>query len=221
MRNATARAAVILTVVPILLGAAVADADEATATSSRCERGHAMLAAPGGDAYSGGGMSGVEHTYICAYATGKGVEIGKAGDPEASSEGGEGPTVQRLAFAGGFAGVVYTDEDGKRELQVVDLANGRVRFAHGLGGGDTSGIPGEYSEAGQKQVGAIVLERDGSVAWTEQETRKRGYDVLAHDRDGTATLDGTMRTVGGSLTLTGSTLHWRWHDGASHSAPLH
>jgi hypothetical protein len=218
----SARDAATLTTVLTLLAAATpahAGTGASASAQARCQTKNATFKAPGGDAYSGGGMSGVERTYICAYAGGRAVEIGKAGNPEASSEGGEGPAVQRLAFAGETAGVAYTDEEGARELQVVDLTNGHTQFSYSLGGG-SSGIPGEVSETGQAEVGAIVVASDGSVAWTEQAAGKRGYEVIEHGRNGTAVLDDTMSTAAHSLTLSGSTLHWRSYGGAQHSATL-
>jgi len=186
---------------------------------SRCQIKNASFKAPGGDAYSGGGRSGEERTYICAYAGGRAIEIGKPGNPEASSEGGVGPDVQSLTFAGETAGVVYTDEEGARELRVLDLASGHTQFSYSLGGG-SSGIPGEVSETGRAEVGAIVVASDGSVAWTEQAAGKHGYQVIEHGRDGTEVLDDTLSTVAHSLTLSGSTLYWRSYGGARHSATL-
>ena len=214
-------AAILATVLTLLAAASPAHAGTIPSASAqaRCQTKNATFKAPGGDAYSGGGMSGVERTYICAYAGGRAVEIGKAGNPEASSEGGEGPAVQRLAFAGETAGVAYTDEEGARELQVVDLTSGHTQFSYSLGG-DSSGIPGEVSETGQAEVGAIVVASDGSVAWTEQAAGKHGYEVIEHGRNGTAVLDDTLSTAAHSLALSGSTLHWRSYGGAQHSARL-
>lgn len=208
----------------ILLGLLVASPADAGAgpsanAQSRCETKNAIFKAPGGDAYSDGGMSGEERTYVCAYAGGRTVEIGKAGNPEASSGGGVGPAVQRLAFAGETAGVAYTDEEGTRELRVIDLTSGHTQFSYSLGG-DSPGIPGEVSETGQAEVGAIVVASDGSVAWTEQAAGRHGYEVVEHGPDGTETLDDTLSTAAHSLTLSGSTLHWRSYGGALHSATL-
>jgi hypothetical protein len=215
------RGVIALTTVLGLLVATPAHAGTSAPASaqSRCQTKNATFKAPGGDAYSDGGMSGEERTYICAYAGGRAVEIGKAGNPEASSGGGVGPAVQRLAFAGETAGVVYTDEEGTRELRVVDLASGHTQFSYSLGGG-SSGIPGEVSETGQAEVGTIVVASDGSVAWTEQAARKHGYQVIEHGRDGTEVLDDTLSTAAHSLTLSGSTLHWRSYGGTRHSATL-
>jgi hypothetical protein len=202
----------------VVLAMAAAAARASPAPNERCEPQLAMLKVPGGDAYQQGGMSGMERTYVCSYATGHSVEVGEPGNPEASSEGGVGPAVMRLTFAGAMAGVVFTDEDGARELQVIDMADARVRFSYRLGGGSSG--PSGYSEAGQQDVGAIVLKADGSVAWTEKGAGRGGYDVLAHDRRGTAVLDAQASTAARSLTLQGSTLRWRWYDGARHSALL-
>jgi hypothetical protein len=201
----------------VVLATAAGAATASPTTNERCEPQLAMLKVPGGDAYQEGGMSGMERTYICSYATGRSVEVGEPGNPEASSDGGLGPVAMRLTFAGAMAGVVFTDEDGARELQVIDLTDGRVRFSYRLGGG---GEPGGYSEAGQQDVGAIVLKADGSVAWTEKGGGRDGYDVLEHDRRGTAVLDDQASTAARSLTLQGSTLRWRWYDGARHTALL-
>lgn len=203
----------------VLLRAAQADASSRARSGCR-SRSDVVFKVPGGNASASGGMSGEEHTYICAYAGGRSVEIGKAGNPIASSEGGEGPSVQSLAFAGEIAGVAYTDEEGARELQVIDLTSGRTQFSFSLGGGSESGVPGEVSEAGQEKVGAVVVKSDGSVAWTEKGPEPGGYEVLEHDRVGTVVLDDEMSTAARSLTLTGSTLRWRWYDGKSHSARL-
>jgi hypothetical protein len=221
-QTSSARGAAILTTALTLVLVATparASAGGAANAQSRCQTKNAVFKALGGDAYSGGGMSGVERTYICAYAGGRAVEIGKAGNPEASSEGGEGPAVQRLAFAGETAGVAYTDEEGASELQVVDLTSGHTQFSYSLGGG-SSGIPGEVSEVGQAEVGAIVVASDGSVAWTEQAAGKHGYRVIEHGRDGTEVLDDTLSAAAHSLTLSGSTLHWRSYGGVPHSATL-
>jgi hypothetical protein len=214
-------AATLTTVLTLLLAAAPAHADAGASTNaqSRCQIKNATFKAPGGDTYSGGGMSGEERTYVCAYAGGRAVEIGKAGNPEASSEGGVGPAVQRLTFAGETAGVVYTDEEGARELRVIDLTSGRTQFSYSLGGG-SPGIPGEVSETGQAEVGTIVVASDGSVAWTEQAAERHGYEVVEHSRGATTVLDDTLSTAAHSLTLSGSTLHWRSYGGVLHSATL-
>jgi hypothetical protein len=44
--------------------------------------------------------------------------------------------------------------------------------------------------------------------------------VIEHDQGGTEVLDDTLSTAAHSLTLSGSTLHWRSYGGALHNAML-
>ena len=42
--------------------------------------------------------------------------------------------------------------------------------------------------------------------------------MIEHGRDGTEVLDDTLSAAAHSLTLSGSTLHWRSYGGVPHSA---
>jgi hypothetical protein len=173
---------------------------------------------PGGEWYMSGGFSGSEHTYICSTTGGRTVEIGQPGNEQASSDGGLGPLVQHLVFAGLTAAVVYENETGSRGLDVVALSSGRVRFHRSLGGGKVK-QPGEHSSVGSHAVGAIVVRPDGSVAWTEQ-TGGEHYDVLRHEGRRTVVLDRDGQTRPTSLTLKGTRLRWVERDGKQRTAVL-
>lgn len=194
-------------------GAAAATAPDGCQPGSEA----AVVKVPGGEWYVSGGFSGREHTYVCADAGGVALEIGRPGNELASSGGGLGPTVEHLVFAGLTAAVVYENETGSRGLDMLDLATGRVRFHRGLGGGKVS-VPGEHSSTGSHAVGAIVVKRDGSVAWTEQVSGNR-YQVLEHETR-TTVLDRGGQVRPKSLTLTGSRLSWLERSGRKRTATL-
>lgn len=206
-----------LSAVALLLSLAAPSLAGASARVASGCKSKSTFRVPGGGSFSAGGESGEEHTYICANAGGRTVEIGEAGNPEASSEGGEGPNVQRLAIAGEIAGVAYFNENGSGELQVFDLRSGRARFTRKLGGGGGTVQGGEPVQG--HSVGAIVVRRDASAAWTEQQTGG-GYEVIEHDAHGTTVLDDTRTTRPYSLKLNGSTLHWLEHGGEARTATL-
>ncbi|HXB66252.1 MAG TPA: hypothetical protein VNV42_15385 [Solirubrobacteraceae bacterium] len=193
----------------------------ATATVEGCHPGSEAVVTKvrGGEWYLSGGFSGSEHAYICSTAGGRTVEIGQPGNEQASSDGGLGPLVRHLVFAGLTAAVAYENETGSRGLDVVDLSSGRVRLHRGLGGGKVT-QPGEHSNVGSHAVGAIVVKPDGSVAWTEQ-ARGEHYDVLKHEGRRTVVLDRTGQTRPKSLTLTGARLRWVESDGRRRTAVLH
>ncbi len=214
------RARVALAVALTLMLAVVLGAPAGAAASTGCEPSSEALVTKvnGGEWYRFGGFSGQERTYICAAAGGIAVEIGQPGNEMASSEGGLGPTVQHLVFAGLTAAVVYENETGSRGLDVVYLKSGQVHFHRGLGGEKVT-VPGEYSSAGSHGVGAIVVNPKGSVAWTEQISGNR-YRVLEHEVR-TKVLDGSGQVRPSSLTLTGSKLAWRERNGEKRMARLH
>jgi hypothetical protein len=191
----------------------------AAAGAQGCNPGAEALVTkvPGGEWYRSGGFSGQEHTYVCASGGGVTVEIGVPGNEMASSGGGLGPTVKHLIFAGLTAAVVYENETGSMGLDVIELADGHIHFHHGLGGGNVNS-PGEHSSAGSHAVPAIVVKRDGSVAWVQQIKGSR-YEVLKHQAR-TTVLDRSGEVKPKSLTLTGSKLRWVERDGSRRTATL-
>jgi hypothetical protein len=136
--------------------------------------------------------------YICSFAGGGPYEIGGEIDTEVF-------THEKLMFAGEQAALIA---DGS--LEVVNLTKDKVAFQHALAIDKKTQAP---------NVGRIVLDKQGSLAWTEQ-LSSGAYEVLEHTAAGTKVLDDTKTTRPYSLKLKGSTLSWLEHNGESRTASL-
>jgi hypothetical protein len=96
-------------------------------------------------------------------------------------------------------------------VEVRDLRGGELRggrFVHNLSTGESSG--GSQRRDGNGLATAIVLKRDGAVAWIVRTVTSPGeYQVWAVDRTGRRLLAARSDIAPSSLRLTGSALSWR------------
>ena len=117
-----------------------------------------------------------------------------------------------LTFAGDqTAALAWTWFREAPELWVVDLATDRVLFKKAL--------PSDPAHPETIEVGKIVLQRDGSVAWTEL-SPSGACEVVEHTSHGTHVLNPTRKAQPTSLTLVGTTLRWLEQDGQVRTATL-
>ena len=118
-----------------------------------------------------------------------------------------------LTFAGNRAAALAFSWGFKTpELWVVDLATDRVIYKKVL--------PRDVAHPETIEVGRIVLQQHGSVAWT-QLFANGTCEVVEHTSRGTKVLDNTHKTKPTSLKLSRSTLHWLEQGGEARSATLH
>jgi len=176
---------------------------------------HAATACPGNllQRTSGGSLTKVDHqfgagpeeesAYLCSSAGGRPFLVDEVEEYGLFTYSG-------LIFAGEQAALAF-GSGTIEELQVVDLATGKMTYRKAL--------PEVTAHPNSTEVGRIVLERDGSVAWTEL-VPTGTYEVIKHTAGGTKVLDNTHTTRPYSLKLTGSTLHWLEHDGEERTATL-
>jgi hypothetical protein len=118
-----------------------------------------------------------------------------------------------LAFAGGETAALAWSWafQAPPELWVVSLVTHRVLFSKAL--------PRDPANPETFLLGKLVLQRDGSVAWTQPST-SGACEVVEHTRRGTRVLNPTRQAQPDSLTLTGTTLHWLEQDGQARTAAL-
>jgi hypothetical protein len=152
--------------------------------------------------------------YGCVYGRKKSYELGL---PEGGTSGGSwrsyaytlaGPIV---AYAEA-ARIGYEEQNPKYIYKVVvrDLLNGRL--LHNL----PTGIPPRgANREGIGEVTALVVKRDGAVAWIVQVLEnmaggrlRSNYEVRAVDKAGRRVLAISTEIGPHSLKLRGSTLHW-------------
>jgi hypothetical protein len=118
-----------------------------------------------------------------------------------------------LAFAGGETAALAWSWgfQAPPELWVVSLVTNKVLFRKAL--------PSDSKDPETILLGKLVLQRDGSVAWTQLST-SGACEVLEHTSRGTRVLNPARRAQPESLTLTGTTLRWLEEDGEARTATL-
>lgn len=117
-----------------------------------------------------------------------------------------------LAFAGGeTAALAWAWVGHTPQLWVVSLVTHKVLFKKML--------PEDSADPETIVVGKLVLQRDGSVAWT-QTSKSGACDVVEHTSHGTRVLNPTRKAQPESLILAGTTLHWLEQDGQERTATL-
>ena len=205
----------------VLAGVALGVPPSAYASASGCEarakeNPYRKIVRPHGSS-AGGAIYEVKKTdqlEVCSFAGGSTYDLG---------DGYSGDTTFNLVvFAGRDAAVELEFRDSPSYLVVLDLQRDRRIYRRGLGGYGAS--PSPFT----RELGAIVLKPDGSLAWTEdfpgesesELTSHTPADVVRHDRHGTKVLDATQKAQAGSLQLKGSTLHWVDGEGEARSAKL-
>jgi hypothetical protein len=118
-----------------------------------------------------------------------------------------------LAFAGGETAALAWSWafQAPPELWVVSLVTHKVLFRKAL--------PRDSKDPETVLLGKLVLQRDGSVAWTQLST-SGACEVVEHTTHGTRVLNPTRQAQPDSLTLTGTTLRWLERDGQARTATL-
>jgi hypothetical protein len=182
---------------------------------------------PGSGAHAPGGFGGEERVlrggaeferatgeeesnrYICSFAGGRPHLVGRKSGPEDTF-----PSL--VVFAGTWAAVVSSVDGIEQGLEIINLAKGRTVYSRALVVVEKS----RNNTHGGGHVGRLVLKRDGSAAWTEQQATG-AYHVLARTASSTHLLDKTNTTRPYSLSLKGSTLTWLEHSGEARRATLH
>lgn len=151
--------------------------------------------------------------YGCAGATGKSYRLGGRGACLVM------PRVEPVLLAGSFAAYGLTTcgtDTAHSQVLVRNLANGKLLVGdYAISGG----VPPESFE----RVNAIVLKRDGAVAWLAGlgsiGLHGNRFEVVRVDRRGQALLDSGPRIAANSLRLQGSTVTWT-DGGRTRSATL-
>jgi hypothetical protein len=182
-----------------------AHARSGSAFDCRSQPGEHRL--PGGAEYSRliSSEDTITDFYICSFAGGSPYKLGREEDDESFYHAD-------LVFAGERAAVVDGEGGGSEGLQVINLAKSQSVYSYSL-------VQHPASTLNESGVGRIVLKRDGSLAWTEQQP-SGAYQVIEHTPAGRKVLDATNTTRPYSLKLTGSTLSWLEHNGEARSATL-
>jgi hypothetical protein len=117
-----------------------------------------------------------------------------------------------LAFAGGeTAALAWSWGLQAPELWVMSLVTHKVLFKKAL--------PSDSASPEAMLLGKLVLQRDGSVAWT-QLSPSGACEVIEHTKAGTHVLNPTRKAQPDSLTLSGTTLRWAEQDGQERTAAL-
>lgn len=98
-----------------------------------------------------------------------------------------------------------------RAVGGVSLVTQRVLFRKAL--------PRDTADPEKFLLGKLVLQRDGSVAWTQPST-SGACEVVEHTTSGTRVLNPTRQAQPDSLTLSGTTLRWLEQDGQARTATL-
>jgi hypothetical protein len=176
------------------------------AQGTKCPRVHVALLASDAQAVvykapSSEGLTG--DIYGCAYSARRSYDLG--GTPEGGSAGSSG--TRPLALAGPVVaygiGESYTSGHSFREIWVRNLASGRV--IHRM----PNGSPAKQGDVGIGETTAIVVKRDGSMAWIARASEKLGsVQVRAVDRTGGHLLAASPEIEPKSLALVGGALRW-------------
>lgn len=163
----------------------------------------------------------------CLRATRRSYSLG---NPSGCGGGGPCGGTRKAILAGPIVAYEQYDESANEAEWLVlvrDLRNGKILRKLPTG----TPLRPEPTYVGVGPVMSMVVKRDGAVAWiTEDLERSRGrfdtserrvyHEVEVADRTGTRVLAAGFRIKGSSLTLKGSTLHWR-NGGKVATARLH
>jgi hypothetical protein len=133
--------------------------------------------------------------------------------PEGPEGYGDSFLFAGLAFAGGETAAVAWSWafQAPPELWVVSLVTHKILFRKAL--------PRDTANPETFLLGKLVLQRDGSVAWTQSST-SGACEVVEHTSHGTRVLNPTRQAQPASLTLAGTTLRWLEQDGQARTATL-
>lgn len=174
--------------------------------ASKCPGAHVALLAEDTRAVvykapSSEGLTG--HIFACAYGARRSYDLGYS--PEGGSAGfiGTGP----FALAGSVVAYAveksFTSAHSFAEIWVRNLANGELIYK------EPNGPPAEPGDVGLGETTAIVVKRDGSVAWITRASEALGsVQVRSIDETGSHLLAASPEIGPRSLALAGSTLYW-------------
>jgi hypothetical protein len=126
---------------------------------------------------------------LCSYVTGRVVRL----------EATEHFNWPIASFTRYWAAVYSTGNEDPWAVTLYDMRSGKVRYEDNTIG----------------KVDQIVLANDGALAWLQDSSleaatpQQTTYQVVKHDRNGTALLDSSHAIKLGSLSLRGTTVRWR------------
>jgi len=206
-------AAAVLAIAGVLGGTATAASGTGPRSHSAAAcRGHLLAKTTGGSlteeiVFHGQGPE-TENIFLCSSSGGRRFAF-----PEGPLGYAYSFLFSGLTFAGSQAAALAFawGASGTPELWVVDLSTDRVIYKKVL--------PRDVADPETIEVARIVLQRDGSVAWTEL-SASGSCEVVEHTSHGTKVLDNTHKAEPTSLKLVGSTLHWLEQDGEARTATL-
>jgi hypothetical protein len=135
--------------------------------------------------------------YACAYGARRTYDLGP------STEGSSAGSIRTTPFSLAGPVVAYAVERSYRhsfsEIWVRNLASGELLEKRPNG-------PGEPGNIGIGETTAIVVKRDGSVAWIARASN--GIQVRSADAAGSHLLAASPEIEPYSLALAGSTVYW-------------
>ncbi len=175
----------------------------------RCPRAHVALLAADTRAVvykapvTSEGLTG--DIFACAYGARRSYDLGPTPEGGGGSAGfvGTGPFALAGTVIAYSVGEFYPSGHSFNEIVVRNLVNGAV--IHKM----PNGLPGEPGDIGSGETTAIVVKRDGSMAWIAR-TSEAFADVEVHSVDaaGSHVLAASSEIEPDSLALAGSTLYW-------------
>jgi hypothetical protein len=143
------------------------------------------------------------YIYGCADGSRRSYTLGRVIEGSASGSVGTGPFALAGPVVAYGAEKSFTGGHSFSEVWVRDLATGKIlhRFP--------DGSPAEPGDVGIGETTAIVVRRDGSVAWITRASRQLGgIQVRSVDATGSHLLASSPEIEPKSLALAGSTLYW-------------
>jgi hypothetical protein len=136
----------------------------------------------------------------CAYGARRSYYMGPVDFGSSGGSGGTYPIVLAGAVVAYDVGETYRGEPSRHEIWVRDLASGELLLRV------PNGAPAKPGDIGIGETWAIVVKRDGSVAWIADDDGTQ--ELWVSDKAGTHLLVGSPEIAPESLALAGSTLYW-------------
>lgn len=142
------------------------------------------------------------YVFGCAVGARRSYRLGRTDEGSAAGSVGTGP----FALAGpvvAYSASEFTETLNRNEIVVRNLADGEIM--HRV----PNGSPAKSGDVGLGETTAIVVKRDGSVAWITRASKELGsIQVRSVDAAGSHMLAASPEIEPGSLALAGSTLYW-------------
>jgi hypothetical protein len=143
------------------------------------------------------------YIFGCANGSRRSFRLGPLPYGGPSGSGGVLPIALAGPVVAYGVGESYTSGHSFSEIWVRNLASGRV--IHRM----PNGSPAEHGDVGLGETTAIVVRRDGAVAWIARASAKLGsIQVRAVDRTGSHLLAASPEIEPKSLALVGGGLRW-------------